>query len=353
MDRIAPPHLAEPWDNVGMLIGDDSASLERILLCIDLTTAVVEEAVGRGCQGVVAYHPPIFKNVRDLRSGSAAFEAVRAGLAVYSPHTAFDVVAGGTNDVLADALYLTRRRPLRPLKGVGDFKLVTFVPAEQAQRVLEAVWGAGAGHIGNYEQCSFSHAGVGTFKGGTGATPAVGERGVLEQVEELRLEVVVPPDRLEPVLGALRGAHPYEEPAFDVIPRRPAESAIGMGRIGEFDEAVPRPVLFGRIRRELEVGHLLVAGPIDGEVHRVAVCAGSCGDVLDDVIGRGAELFLTGEMKHHEALRAAARGVTVVCVLHSNSERAALRRLQAGLIDLLAGVDVELSDVDRDPFQIL
>lgn len=353
MDAIAPPHLAESWDNVGLLIGDASGPVERVLLCIDLTLAVVHEATTRGCQAVVAYHPPIFKDVKTLRSGTAVYEAVRAGLAVHTPHTAFDVVAGGTNDVLADALYLTHRRPLRPIRARSDFKLVTFVPAEHAQAVLEGLWSAGAGRIGNYEQCSFSQPGVGTFKGGVAANPAIGQRGVLERVEELRLEVVVQAERLEPVLTALRRVHPYEEPAFDVFPRRQAESSLGMGRIGEFDEAVPRDVLFGRIRRELEVSHLLVAGPTSGPVHRVAVCAGSCGDVLEDALRDGAELFLTGEMKHHQALRVAARGLTVVCVLHSNSERTALRRMQASLIDLLPGVDVELSDADRDPFQIL
>src|SRR5690606_3538482 len=135
-------------------------------------------------------------------------------------------------------------------------------------------------------------------------------------------------NRLKPVVEALRRVHPYEEPAFDLLPRRQVESGLGMGRIGDFEDAVPRSVLFGRIRRELEVSHLLVAGPIDGEVRRVAVCAGSCGEVMNDAIRGGAELFLTGEMKHHEALRAAARGMTVVCVLHSNSERAALRALR-------------------------
>lgn len=353
MDVLAPPHLAEPWDNVGLLIGDESASMERVLLCIDMTAAVVDEAVRRGCQGVVAYHPPIFKDVRRLQAGEPVFEAVRAGLSVYSPHTAYDVATGGTNDVLADALYLSHRRPLRPMPAQGDFKLITFVPPEHAEALLEALWDAGAGRIGDYERCSFSHPGTGTFRGGEATRPAVGERGVLERVEESRLEVVVEPDRLEAVLGALRTRHPYEKPAYDLFPRRQPSSDTGMGRIGEFEDAVSREVLFGRIRRELEVSHVLVAGPTHGQATRVAVCAGSCGDLLEDALAQGAELYLTGEMKHHEALRAASRGLTVVCVLHSNSERIALRRLQARLADLLPETDVELSETDRDPFVIL
>ena len=247
METIAPLRLAEPWDHVGLLVGDPAAALSKLLLCIDLTGEVVAEAVAAGCEGVVAYHPPIFKTAEAVVAGSPVYAAVRGGLSVFTPHTALDVASGGTNDVLADALYLTDRRPLRPSK-------------------------AGEG---------------------------------------------------------------------------------GMGRVGSFAEPVGRDVLIGRVKRELKVDRLLVAGPIDGKVETVAVCAGSCGDLLDDAAAAGVGFYLTGEMRHHDALKARRLGMTVACVLHSNSERATLGRLRQRLVDLLPGVNVLLSTADRDPFTIL
>ena len=353
MGQIAPLDAAEPWDNVGLIVGDASADVARVMLCIDLTPAVVEEAVRTGAQAVVAYHPPMFKDVRKLVAGEPAFEAIRKGVAVYTPHTALDVAEGGTNDVLADALYLTERHPLRPGTSKEQLKLSVFVPEDAVDRVADAIFDAGGGGIGDYTRCSFRTAGQGTFLPGDAASPAIGESGRIERVEEVRLETIVPRPCVAQVLAAMIEAHPYEEPAFDLLVREAPPTPVGLGRIGDFEEPVPRDVLLGRIRRELEVNHLLVAGPQDGDVRRVAVCAGSCGDLLDDAARQGAGLYLTGELKHHDALRAQRLGMTVVCVLHSNSERPALRRLRSRLGDLLEGVDVLLSETDFDPFQIL
>ena len=359
MQSIAPAELAEGWDNVGLLVGDPAAKLERLLLCIDLTPAVLAEARAAGAQAVIAYHPPIFKGIRNVRSNDPAsgviFDAVRHGIAVYTPHTALDVVAGGTNDVLADALYLTQRRPLSPATPAPsrDLKLVTFVPTGVVDSVAQAVFAAGAGHIGDYDGVSFRSPGTGTFRGGEGTNPAIGEAGKRESVEEIRLEVVVPQRSIGDVVTALREAHPYEEVAFDLVPRVEPALAAGMGRIAEFEDPQPREVLFSRIRRELGVDHLLVAGPTDGDVRRAAVCAGSCGDLLDAAAAQGAELYLTGELKHHDALRAARLGMTAVCVLHSNSERATLSVLRRRLVELLPGLTAEPAESDRDPFRVL
>ena len=359
MQSIAPAELAESWDNVGLLVGDPTAKLGRLLLCIDLTPAVLAEARAVGAQAVVAYHPPIFKGIRrvvnDDRASGVIYDAVHFGISVYTPHTALDVVSGGTNDVLADALYLTQRRPLSPAMPTPsrDLKLVTFVPAGAADAVAQALFAAGAGRVGNYDECSFRSAGTGTFRGGDGSQPVVGKAGQSEFVEEIRVEVVVPQRHVGAVVSALCDAHPYEEPAFDLLPRVAPAQADGMGRIGDFEDPQPRDVLFARIRRELNVDRLLVAGPTDGEVRRAAVCAGSCGDLLDTAAAQGAELYLTGELKHHDALRAARLGMTAVCVLHSNSERATLAMLRRRLVESLPGLSAEPAESDRDPFQVL
>ncbi len=358
MEAIAPTRLAEPWDNVGLLLGDPEADLAGgVLLTIDLTPAVLQEAKASRVAAVVAYHPPIFKGMKSVLAGSVdsgiVYEAARSGLALYSPHTALDVAPGGTNDVLADCIYLTDRTPLKPASpGEGEHKLVTFIPTDKADAVVDAVFAAGAGHVGDYKEASFQSSGVGTFHGTDGTNPQYGQAGRRERVDELRVELLVPKGREAAVIAALKEAHPYEEVAFDLLRRAEVNDGVGLGRIGDFEEPVPRKVLIGRLRREIGIDHVLVAGPQSDEVQRVAVCAGSCGgEMLDLAAARGAELYVTGELRHHDALRAARLGMTAVCVLHSNSERCVLDRVAKTLAKEL-DVSVQVSEEDTDPFRI-
>jgi dinuclear metal center YbgI/SA1388 family protein len=351
METIAPTRFAAAWDNVGLLVGDPQGPLHKVLMTIDCTRAVVGEARAGGFDAVVAYHPPIFDAQRRFVAGSTAYEAARAGLAVFSPHTALDVAPGGTNDVLADLLGMTERAPLRAATARDpELKLVTFVPASHVEAVSQAVFAAGAGRIGQYSSCSFRMAGTGTFLGEEGTHPVVGQAGRLEEVAELRLETVVPAGRLEGIVRALRAAHPYEEPAFDVVPLAGAPGARGFGCVGAVGPASVAQ-LVGRVKSGLGVDGVLLAGASDRQIARAAVCAGSGTDLISDAIGAGATLLLTGEVRHHDALRALEAGMAVVCTRHSTSERAALIGLERRLRELLPGVDVRRSDEDRDPFR--
>ncbi len=354
LDQIAPPQYAEAWDNVGLLVGDREQIVRKAILCIDYTDAVAEEAKREGCDFAIAYHPPIFKPLTRVTESSLIFDAIRRGVAIYSPHTALDVAEGGTNDALADVIGLVDRQPLKlPDPRAAEAKLVTFVPPQQVDTVAHAMFQAGAGRIGDYSSCSFRTLGVGTFFGEKGANPTVGQAGKLEQVDEIKLETIVPIRRLPTVVAALRASHPYEEPAFDVVQLIAPPAARGLGRIGRLDEPVYRDVLFGRIKHALGIDHILIAGPTNGPVHTAAVCAGSCGDLLDEAIARKVDLYLTGEMRHHDALKAARAGVTVACVLHSNSERITLSRLRDRLAQAMPAVSWGLSQADRDPFRVL
>ncbi len=350
LEELAPTKDAEAWDNVGLLVGDAAREVTRVLLTIDYTEAVAEEAYAAPADLVIAYHPPIFQGLKRVTAPSLVFEAVRRGLAIYSPHTAFDVADGGTNDVLADVLGMTERAPLKaaPEKD-AQYKLVTFVPGFAAPAVSAALFAAGAGHIGNYTSCSFRTAGTGTFYGEEGTSPMAGSAGTLESVDELRLETVLPIHRVEAALRALREAHPYEEPAFDLVRLAPPPSQRGMGRIGAV-LPVERAEMFERIKARLGLGHLLIAGPTTGTITRVAASAGSCGDLYRDALSKKAELYLTGEMRHHDALACAKAGMTVVSTLHSNSERTALGALERALRARCPGLEVALSRADRDPF---
>jgi dinuclear metal center YbgI/SA1388 family protein len=354
LDTIAPTRFAEEWDNVGLLAGDPSQPVSKVLLTIDYTEQVAAEAAAGGFDAIVAYHPPIFDAIKRVTAGSLIFDAIRRGVAIYSPHTALDVAPGGTNDMLADAIGIDKsdRGPLRLIEPKAhQYKLVTFVPEKDVQRVADALFEAGAGRIGNYSSCSFQSPGIGTFYGQEGTNPTVGQSGKLERAPEVRLETIMPIARVHEVLAALRKAHPYEEPAFDLVQLAAPPEKLGQGRIGTLPPT-PRSQVIDRIKRELELDHLLVAGPTDGTITRAACCAGACGNMLDDAIKQKAQLYLTGEMRHHDAIKAASAGMTVACTLHSNSERAVLKRLGRRLSELLPGLTVQQSRTDRDPFLV-
>jgi|CZKU01.1.fsa_nt_gi dinuclear metal center YbgI/SA1388 family protein len=349
MEAIAPARFAASWDNVGLLVGDEASPLKSVLLTIDCTPEVLNEARGGRVSAVVSYHPPIFTGQKRFVAGSVAHDAARAGIALHSPHTALDVATGGTNDVLADVLAMTARAPLRPLAPVETaVKLVTFVPSEHVAAVSHAMFAAGAGRIGRYSSCGFRAAGTGTFFGEAGARPAVGDAGKFEECAEVRFETLVPVARIGDVLQALRATHPYEEAAFDLVRLASAPAAQGMGRVGAIQTTGVASII-AALKRALSLDHVLVAGPVDRDVSCVAVCAGSGGDLVGEAIAAGAELFVTGELRHHDVLRATAAGLTAICTLHSASERVALVALEQRLSATLPGVTVTRSRVDQEP----
>jgi dinuclear metal center YbgI/SA1388 family protein len=353
LDRIAPTAFAESWDNVGLLVGNSKQTVSKAMLTIDYTPAVAEEVKSAGCDVVIAYHPPIFEALKRIPSSSLMFDAIRRGVAIYSPHTALDVADGGTNDMLADAVGLVARAPLRLSQPKAtQYKLVTFVPEKDADPVSRALFAAGAGRIGAYSSCSFRTGGTGTFFGEEGTNPAVGQSDKLEHADEIRLETVVPISKVAEVITALRASHPYEEPAFDLNQLAAPPDGRGMGQVGTLGQPMARSAIIERIKRELSLTHLLIAGPLDGQVNKAAVCAGACGDLLNDALAAGVDLYLTGEMRHHDALKAARAGCTVVCTLHSNSERAVLKLYKSRIEAEAPGLSVMVSEVDRDPFVV-
>jgi putative NIF3 family GTP cyclohydrolase 1 type 2 len=287
-------------------------------------------------------------------------DAIRRGVAIYSPHTAWDVAEGGTNDLLADAVGLAERAPLRIVAPAAkELKLVTFVPGTHIQAVSSALFAAGAGHIGNYSSCSFRTAGVGTFLGEAGSNPTVGQAGRLETANEIRLETILPLSKVAAVVAALKSAHPYEEAAFDLNTLATPPTGSGQGRIGDLPHPKTVSELASMLKQALGLSALLIAGEENRSVKRVAMCAGAGGELLDDAIRQNANLFLTGELRHHDALKAINAGMATICTLHSNSERPSLMRLKSRLTSQLEShpdsaklPQVLVSQMDRDPFVI-
>ena len=354
LGELAPLELAADWDNVGLLLGDESARARTLMLCIDLTAEVLVEASRKKVDMVMAYHPVIFKPVGRITAEASPvlWQAARKGVAVYSMHTALDAAAGGTNDTLAEMLELRDVRPLEPAEAAAECKVVTFLPAGDVSAVSEAAFAAGAGQIGQYSQCAFRSEGVGQLRGGQESSPTVGRAGRLEQVEEIRLEMIAPAGAVEAVRAAIASAHSYEEPPVDVYPLLGQAGELGMGRVGRLARPIKLPTLIGRVKQGLGVAGLMQAGPTDGKVATVAVSAGSAGGMWKAALAAGADAYLTGEMRHHDALAAAAAGLAVLCVGHSNSERITLGKLARRLAGMLDGVKVMTSATDRDPFTI-
>jgi dinuclear metal center YbgI/SA1388 family protein len=242
VNEIAPLKLAQDWDNVGFLVGDPERPIKTILLTIDTTRAVVEEAKARKADLILAYHPIIWDGLKKITAGGPTahiYDLIRANIGVYCIHTSLDVAAGGVNDALAAILGIENPQPIGdfvPDPAGPQFKIVTFVPTADVNRVADALYAAGAGAIGNYSHCGFQLEGTGTFKPLLGANPAIGKVGKLEQVREIRLETVVPAGKVEAVIAALRQSHPYETPAFDIFKHHDVENRLGLGRMGMLKE---------------------------------------------------------------------------------------------------------------------
>lgn len=353
LEQFAPPSLAADWDNVGLLLGDRAAPVARLMTCLTVTPESAAEAVERRADLVVAHHPIFFKPARrltaDTADGRMLLSLARAGVAVYSPHTAFDNTAGGINDLLAAKLGLAEVVPLRPGAGPKQVKLVVFVPDGDLARVSEALFAAGAGRIGEYRECSFRLPGTGTFFGTDAANPTVGQKGRREDVSEWRLEVVCPQAKVGEVVAAMRRAHSYEEPAFDLYPLADAPSKSGEGRIGVMPSPVSLELLARRVRALLRCGPVQVVGEAAHEVSRVAVVCGAGGELLSDAIRARADVFLTGEARFHDYLLARARGVALVLPGHHATERVGVEDLAERLKRQWPEVDAWASEHESDP----
>lgn len=359
MAIVAPPTLAAAWDNVGLLAGDPESPCQRVLLTIDLTRDVLDEARELRAHAIVAYHPPIFDPLKRLvagsPTGSIVHDAIRHSIALLSPHTALDAVHGGVNDWLADGVGDGPRRPLDPassLSATEAFKIVTFAPLDAIDRIRGAMAVAGAGRVGDYSQCSVATQVEGTFFGGSSTHPRAGRRGSFERVREARLEMVCGKRSLPAALAALRLAHPYETPATEVHALAPHPSARhGQGRVIELSQPATLSEFARRLKRHLGTTRLECAvgvrAPTEHSV--VALCAGAGMSYCDAAIDAGATLYITGEARHHEQLAANARGCTLILAGHTVTERGYLPRLAERLARATPRMSFTISQRDMHP----
>jgi dinuclear metal center YbgI/SA1388 family protein len=328
-EGLIPLTFQEDYDNSGLQAGDPSAEVSSVLLTVDVTPGVIDEAARHGCNLIVSHHPLIFRPLKRLAYGSnseiCAAAAIRNGIAVYSAHTSFDNTGNGVSRILAEKTGLEKIRVLEPLRG-RLFKLVTFVPLSHAGAVRDAIFDAGAGHIGNYDRCSFNVSGEGTYRAGEGAEPFAGTTGEYHHEPEVRIEVVVPSNLKESCVRAMLDAHPYEEVAWDLIALENEYAGAGAGAIGTLPVQLTGAALLERLRELTGLPVIRYSGDPASPVSTVAVCGGAGAHLIGSAARAGADAFITGDIRYH-SFTEAPEGMLIADIGHYESEKFSLEIL--------------------------
>lgn len=354
IESFAPASLAYSWDRMGLATGAADQDVKKVLVTLTVTSEAFKAAKRAKADMIVAHHPLIWDPLTSLRSDNAqarlCMAIASAGMACYSAHTNLDVAPGGVNDILFEKLGLTERGPLVPVEHTSMVKLVTFVPELHLPMIRDAVSAAGAGVIGNYTHCGYSTPGTGTFRPNDAANPFVGGRGMLNEEAERRFETLVPKEKLPAVLAALFKSHPYEEPAYDVYPLESPRSDHSLGLTGVLPERMQLDAFAKRVCKALEIAHVRFSGPPSATVQRVAVMGGAGGGVTSRVPA-GVDVFVTGDVKYHEAVDAQERGLHVIDAGHHGTEKLIVPWLADYLKANCKGLRVA-QYVEPDPFQV-
>ena len=302
LEQWANPLLAESYDNCGLIVGDSHTEITSALITLDCTEAVVEEAITKNCNFIIAHHPIVFSGLKKITGKNyverTILKAIKNDIAIYAIHTNLDNIFTGVNQMIAKKIGLQNVRILQPKTELYR-KLVTYMPLEAREQVAEAVFKAGAGYIGNYSEASFFHTGIGTFKGNESSNPTIGKPHVLEQVEEYRWEVIFPFYLQSQIVSALKSAHPYEEVAYDILPLKNNANDIGSGMIGELEEAMDLEYFLSHIKQTFHCGAIKYT-PIAKKIKKVALCGGSGSFLRMDAMAQGADAYITADMKYHE-----------------------------------------------------
>ncbi len=301
--EVAPLSLQESYDNCGLIVGDPDAQVNKVLLCIDVTEAVVNEAVNKKCELIISHHPIIFKGLKRLTPAShverVVLLAIRNNISIAAMHTNLDNSIQGVNKKIADILGLKQQKILQPSQGILK-KLITFCPESHVENVRNAIFEAGAGYIGKYDCCSFSTNGTGTFRAGNEANPFVGEIGKLKHESETRIETILPAYLTQKVIRAMVEAHPYEEVAYDLYPLENSFDSVGAGMLGNFEKSLKERELLDLVM-ELFGTPVLRHSPFTGKlIQKVAVCGGSGAFLLTAAMKAKADVFLTADAKYHD-----------------------------------------------------
>ncbi|WHY18247.1 Nif3-like dinuclear metal center hexameric protein [Paenibacillus sp. G2S3] len=360
MEQLAPKHLAEDWDKVGLQLGSLQKEITNVLVALDVNDEVVEEAISLGCNLIIAHHAIIFRPLQGIQTdtpmGRMYEKLIKNDIAVYISHTNLDVTEGGMNDWMAEALGIENGVPIKDIHSEQLSKLVVFVPKDHHQKVLDAILNAGAGAIGNYSHCSFNIEGFGTFIPGEGTDPYIGEKGKMERAEEIRIETIVPQSIRNKVVQAMLKAHPYEEVAYDLYTMDLKGRSLGLGRVGKLKEPTTLGQFVETVKKGLKVDHVRVVGDLDRPIRKAAVLGGSGGKYYNSAIFRSADVLVTGDLDYHTAQDAALAGITLIDPGH-NAEKIMKEKvaewMTGKLVEHKYDTAVHASQVNTEPFKFL
>ena len=351
LEAFAPLAYQESYDNAGLIVGDPDADVTGVLVSLDATEAVVDEAIAKGCNVVVAHHPIVFRGLKKLNGKTyverTVIKAIKNDVAIYAAHTNLDNVAGGVNFHIAEKLALQNVRILAPKAQVLS-KLVVFVPTTDLGAVLKAVYEVGAGRIASYEHCSFRVGGRGTFRPLAGANPTVGQIDQDETVNEQRLEILLPTHQENAVVAAMTQAHPYEIPAYDLYPLNNANQTVGAGAVGDLAEPLDGAAWLSYLKTAMNLRVIRHTAPPERPIRRVALCGGSGSFLLPDAVRAGADVFVTADYKYHEFFDADGR-ILICDIGHYESEVFTKELIGGHLAKKFVTFAVILAQTDTNP----
>ena len=353
IEDVAPLSLQESYDNAGLLVGDRNAVLKGVLLTLDVTESVVDEAISKNHNLIVAHHPIIFGGLKKLTGDDyvqrTVLKAIKNDIAIYAAHTNIDNVMNGVNGKIADKIGLINRSILKPKSDVL-LKLITFVPNIHLSYVRQALFDAGAGHIGNYDSCSYSSEGIGTFKASDDAKPYVGELNKLHSEAEIKLEVILPFYKKTAVVQALIDTHPYEEVAYDLIPLANNWDIVGSGMVGDLAEEMDEADFLKLLKSKFHLETIRHTAFLNKKIKRVALCGGAGSMFLKDALRHKADVYISGDFKYHEFFDADGK-IIIADIGHYESEQFTKEVFYELITNKLPNFAVQISEINTNPIK--
>lgn len=353
IEQLAPPELQEDYDNAGLLIGDKDQPCTGVLCSLDATAGVVEEALQYRCNLIIVHHPVIFKGVKKLNGSNytekVVIKAIKNDVAIYAAHTNLDNILSGVNAAMAKKLSLINCTVLQPKYGLLR-KLITFAPTAKAEEVRKALFAAGAGHVGRYSECSFNTEGTGTFKAEAGADPYVGEVGKQHREAETKIEMVYPFYNERQVVKALAAAHPYEEVAYDIFTMENSYSGIGAGLVGELESPMAEDDFLKKLKEAFGLRVIRHTAVRNRPVKKVALCGGAGSFLIKKAVQRGADAYVTADVKYHEFFDAEGK-LVLADIGHYESEQATVDLLYDLLVEKFPTFAVLKTRLNTNPVQ--
>ena len=362
LDEIAPLSYAEDWDNVGLLVGDKNQELTNVMVCHDALETVIEEAIVKNCNLVVCFHPILFAGIKKITGENyiarAIVLAIRNDIAIYAMHTALDNHPLGVNKIFCDALGLVNTKILIPKENFIR-KLVTFAPAKEVEKVRNALFNAGAGRIGNYENCSFTSVGIGTYQGNENSNPVVGERFEMMSSEETKIEVTFEKHLESKILKALFQVHIYEEVAYEITELQNQHQNIGLGMIGELETEMDEQKFLQFVKIKMQADGIRHSQFLNKKIKKVAVLGGAGSFAISNAIAAGADVFLTSDLKYHQYYEAENK-MLLADIGHFESERytknyivECLSKKMTTFANNLPKSNIVLSEINTNPVKYL